>query len=160
MFPRVQTWQLKGYSCSTSMPCFSCGIQTKVLGALVIHQSKKKMRLLRIKTCNTWAGRNLKESAKRLWNTNQEKNITFSSGEGVLFCQKSLFLVFKIGELRWTAMCSLLWVYYRVIFYGAEGEGTKSLWGTDSPLNLQKMLILSIMARSCWPACVHSVNED
>lgn len=157
MLPKVQTWQFKGFSCCTLFllcdpdqgPKHSSVTSVKEVNG--INQNK---------TCNTWEGRNLKKIAKGPWNTKQEKNLTFSWEKGVLFSQKSLFLLFKTGELRWTEMCSLLCVCYMVIFYGAASDGTKSLWGTDSPLNLQKMPILSIMARSCWSAWMHSVNED
>lgn len=118
---------------------------------------KEGNRITLNKTCNTWAGRNLKKTAKSMWNTKQEKNLTFSWGGGVLSCQKSLFF-FKIRKLRWTAMCPLLCICYMVVFHGAESEGTKSLWGTDSPFNLQKLIMFSIMARSCWSAGMHSVN--
>lgn len=98
MFLKVQTWQLKGYSSSTSTPCSSCGIQSKVLNTLALHQSKKKMGLLRIKTVTSEKEKKLKKTGKRLWNTKQEKNLTFSWGEEVLSCQKSLFLLFKIVD--------------------------------------------------------------
>lgn len=97
--------------------------------------AKEENGITQNKTCDR---KKPKKDKKRLWNIKQEKNLTFSWGEEVLSSQKSLFLLFKIGDLRWTVVCSLLCVCCMVIFYGAESEGAKSLWGTDSPLNLQK----------------------
>lgn len=97
----------------------------------------------------------------------RKRNWLSAAGEGC--CQKSLFLLFKIGKLRWTAMCSLLWVYYRITFYGAEWEGTKSLWGTDSPLNLQKIantfhngqIMLTCLCAFCkWRLIKHLLKQN